>query len=274
MFDPMTKKYPYPEDTGAHYLVVKKDDGTVFDRDYPYVDRSPSMRIRQALIRAVIFLIVFPVLRIRLGLRIKGRENIRAHREEFRRGVISVSNHVHLWDYLSVMRAAFPRKTNVLVWAKNVRGENAKLIRLVGGIPLPEGDVHATAAMTKQTEELLRGGWLHIYSEGSMWEFYRPVRPFKPGAAHLACRCGLPVLPMAFSYRKPGFIRGRIFRQTATFTLSIGEPLRPDASLPFAERRRDLTVRSHEAVCRLAGIDPAENIYPPVYDDSKRVDYY
>ena len=33
MFDPMTKKYPYPEDTGAHYLVVKKDDGTVFERE-------------------------------------------------------------------------------------------------------------------------------------------------------------------------------------------------------------------------------------------------
>lgn len=39
---------------------------------------SMRMLIRQALIRAVIFLIVFPVLRIRLGLCIKGRENIRS----------------------------------------------------------------------------------------------------------------------------------------------------------------------------------------------------
>ena len=45
-------------------------------------------------------------------------------------------------------------------------------------------------------------------------------------------------------------------------------------SLPLLERERDLTVRCHEAVCRLAGIDPAENIYPPVYENSRRVDYY
>ena len=35
MFDPKTKKYPYPEDTGSHYLIVKKDDGTVFLEKVP-----------------------------------------------------------------------------------------------------------------------------------------------------------------------------------------------------------------------------------------------
>ena len=40
------------------------------------------------------------------------------------------------------------------------------------------------------------------------------------------------------------------------------------------EREKDLTIRSHEAVCRLAGIDPKKNIYKPVFDHSKRIDYY
>jgi hypothetical protein len=35
-----------------------------------------------------------------------------------------------------------------------------------------------------------------------------------------------------------------------------------------------MTIRCHEAVCRLAGIEPGENIYPPLYDQSKRIDYY
>lgn len=275
MFDPKTKKYPYPTDTGSHYLVVKKNDGTVFDKDYPYVDRSLSMRFGQGLVRALLYSFVFLVMRIRLGLRIRGRKNLKKHRGVIKKGVISVSNHVHMWDYIAVMRAAVPYKTHILAWDKNVRGENGKLIRLVGGIPVPVNDLHATAAMIKQTAGMLDdGGWLHIYSEGSMWEYYRPIRPFKPGAAYFSCKTGKPVLPLAFSYRKPGFIREKIFHQIALFDLNIGEPLYPDESLPRAARERDLTVRCHEAVCRLAGIDPAENPYPPVYEDSKRVDYY
>ncbi len=275
MFDPKTKKYPYPEDTGSHYLIVKKDDGTVFDESYPYVDTTRRMKVKQALLRVLLYGFVFPVMRVRLGLRIKGRENLKKHKAEIKGGVISCGNHVHMWDYIAVMRGAVPYRTNILAWDKNVRGENGKLIRLVGGIPVPVNDLHATSAMTKAASELVsHGGWLHIYSEGSMWEYYRPIRPFKPGASYFSCKTGKPVLPLAFSYRKPGFIREKIFHQIALFDLNIGEPLYPDESLPRAARERDLTVRCHEAVCRLAGIDPAENPYPPVYEDSKRVDYY
>ena len=38
MFDPKTKKYPYPLDTGEHYLVVKGDNGLVFDKTYHYIE--------------------------------------------------------------------------------------------------------------------------------------------------------------------------------------------------------------------------------------------
>lgn len=115
---------------------------------------------------------------------------------------------------------------------------------------------------------------LHVYAEGSMWEYYAPVRPFKRGAAHIAVDTDKPILPLGFSYREPGWIRKKIFHQIAKFTVTIGEPLFPDASLPEKERERDLTVRCRDAVCRLVGIDPQENLYPPVFDDSKRIDYY
>ena len=107
-----------------------------------------------------------------------------------------------------------------------------------------------------------------------MWEFYAPIRPFKPGVARIACESERPVLPLGFSYREPGWIRKHIFLQIACFTLRIGEPVFPDNSLSGKERRNDLTVRAHEAVCRLAGIDPKTNLYPPFFADSKRIDYY
>lgn len=275
IYDPKTKKFPYPTDTASHYITIKKDDKTVFDKNYPYVDGSFSMRFRQALVRILLYIIVFPVAYIRMGLKIHGRKNLKKHKEIIKNGVISCSNHVHFWDYIAIMCALRPKKTNILVWDKNIRGENGTLMRLVGGIPVPEGDIHASIAMMKSVgEKLNKGGWLHIYSEGSMWEYYRSIRPFKSGAAYMSCKFDKPIIPLALSYREPGFIRKKIFKQIALFDIHIGEPLFPDKALPKEERVTDLVRRSHKAVCELAGIKDGENLYPPVYDNSVRVDYY
>ena len=106
-----------------------------------------------------------------------------------------------------------------------------------------------------------------------MWEYYAPIRPFKSGIGYFACQFEKPIVPMAFSYRKPNWIRRKIFRQIACFTLSIGEPLLADPTLPRKQREADLVKRCHEEVCRLAGIDPAKNLYPPIFEQTKRIDY-
>ena len=274
-FDPKPTKYPFPEITDRHYLVVKKDRGIKIDKDYPYLDRSPGLRIAQAFTRLGLMLIAFPVSIIYIGLRIKGRENIRKHREELKNGVISCSNHIHMWDFISVRKAVRHFNPNLLAWDRNLNGENGTLIKLVGGIPIPVNDIKASTVFLRVTENLLKDkGWLHIYAEGSMWEYYQPIRPFKPGIGYYSVKTGKPVLPLGFSYRKPSWIRKNIFRQPAAITLTVGEPLYPDTSLPRSEREKDLIIRCHREVCRLAGIDPDKNIYPPIFDNTKRIDYY
>ncbi len=276
MFDPKTDRFPYPPETDKHYLKVHMDRGIVFDTEYPYIDRSKGFLFRQGVVRFLLNAFVFWIAAIRMGLKIEGRENIRKYKDVLKNGVVSVANHVHMWDYIAVMTAIRPFRSNLLAWAPNVNGENGTLIRMVGGIPIPEGNTAATKAYLKVMRDLLqnRHGWLHIYAEGSMWEYYRPVRPFKRGAAHIACDSDKPILPLGFSYREPGWIRKHIFRQIATFTLHVGEPLFPNKELNAKEREKDLLIRSHEAVCRRVGIDPEENLYPAVFDNSKRVDYY
>ncbi len=209
-----------------------------------------------------------------MGLRIKGRDIIKKHRDLFKNGVISCSNHVHFWDYICVMKALRPFKPYVIVWARNIRGENGTVSRLTGGIPFPDDNIHGAGAFMRAVKKMLGSGWLHIYAEGSMWEYYKPIRPFKSGAGSLAVKCGKPIVPLAFSYREPGCIRKKVFRQIALFDLNVGEPIFPDESLPQYERENDITKRAHDEVCRLAGIDPDENLYPPLFDNSKRVDYY
>ncbi len=250
--------------------------GIVFDTEYPYIDKSKSFRFKQGVVRLLLHILVFPICTVRLGLKIEGRNNLKKYRDVLKNGAVSVANHVHMWDYLAVMKAIRPFRPNLLSWAPNINGENGTLIRMVGGIPIPDTDLAATMAYFKAIRGLLRDdhGWLHVYSEGSMWEYYQPIRPFKRGAAHIAVDSDKPIMPLAFSYREPGWIRKHIFHQIAKFTLRIGEPLYPNGELNPKAREKDLTERAHDAVCRLAGIDPEKNIYPKLFNDSKRIDYY
>ena len=277
MFDPRTNKFPYTEDTSSHYLPVVEKKKIVFDENYPYVDNSFKYRFVRALSRIPLFLVVFLVQRIRMGYIVKGRKNIRKNKKLIKNGIISVSNHVHMWDYLGIMSLVKPRKPRMLVWDKNVTSSLGGAVRLVGGIPIPVNNMRGFAKMCNQTFDYVKnGGWLHIYAEGSMWEYYAPIRPFKDGPAYFAFKTDRPVLPLAYSYRPVGWLRKKVFHQIAKFTLNVGEPLFIDKSLPKDEAIKKLTIELHEAVCKLAGFEKGENIYEPLYnkESSKRIDYY
>ena len=273
MYDPHSTKYKYPEYTDGHYLEVKKDNGMVFDGDYPYIDRSAGFKFKQWWTRLLLNIIVFPMCPAYMGLRIKNRKNLKKYKDQLKGGAITVSNHIHMWDYIAIMKAIRHRKPHVIVWAPNVRGKDGPLVRMVGGVPIPDGDLAGKVAFNKAIDDSLdRGEFLQVYAEGSMWECYPYIRPFKLGAASLACRHHKPILPIGFSFRKPSWIRKNIFKQEVAVTLTMGEPIFPDENLGEQERRIDLTTRVHNAVCLLAGIEPKENPYPPIFDHSKRAD--
>ena len=273
-FDPKCDLFPYPLDTGSHYLIVKKNRGIVFDDKYPYIDNSFRFKFISFWVRIVLIIMVFLITRIRLGLKVKGKKNLRMHKQELKNGAISISNHVHMWDFLGINIAIKPRHPKIIVWDKNVNGENGSLIRHVGGIPIPVNNLAGTKKFMNTIKDHLENkhGWLHIYPEASMWEYYAKIRPFKQGAFYYAYKCNKPIVPMAFSYREPGFIRKKIFKQIATFTLNVGEPIYPNLELDQKEAIKDLTIRAHAAVCKLAGVE--DNLYEPIYNDSQRIDYY
>ena len=265
---------PCPERTDGHYLKIKKDDGTVFDKNYPYVDNSKKFRFKRNFVRLGLYIIVFPFSYLRMGLRIRGKKNLRKNKKLLKQGALSISNHINMWDYIAIMNAIKPFRPDVLVWDKNVSGESGPLVRLVGGIPIPEHDTQATIAYLDAVNRYLNdGGWLHIYPEGSMWEFYRYIRPFKKGIAHFARMSDKPIVPMGISYRKPGWIRRAIFKQKACFNLCIGEPLFLNPNLSGPEQEVDLIKRCHFAVTSLVGLTEEENVYEPIFNNSKRIDF-
>ena len=273
MFVPVTNgKFPYPEDTASHYAEVKMDRGIVFDKNYPYVDYSSSFAFKRFWVRLLLRLIVFPMSKVRMSIKIKGKANLKYYKDVLSNGAVTIANHVHYWDYICVMKALHNFKWPYLLsWDKNINGDSGPLVRFVGGIPIPENDDEATIAFNKALKKLFEEHhFLHIYPEGSMWEYYAPIRPFKKGAASLAIKNNVPILPMGFSYRKPNWIRRKIFKQMALFTLSIGAPIMPNPDLNQSAQIDDMTIRAHEAVCTLAGFD--NSVYEPIYNNSKKKD--
>ena len=257
----------YPEYTDMHYIKIKKDRNIKIDKNYPYVNKSKFFLFKKWLVRILLYLIVFPMTKIKLGLKVYGKNNLKENKELLKNGVISVSNHINFFDYLAILRTVKPFKPYVLAWKKNINDKSGNLVRLVGGIPIPEDDIIASKAYFKSLNNLLNdNGWLHIYAEGSMWEYYRPIRPFKTGAAYLAIKNNKPILPIGFSYRRPGFIRRKIFRQIALININVGKPIMINNNLDLKNNTNELTKKIHKAVCDLAGI--SNNLYGPIYDES------
>ena len=273
MYNPHSTRYQYPEYTDHHNLDVDIVHQCVFDENYPYFDQSKGFKFKKWLVRVLLYLIVFPFTIPKMGLRIKGRKNLKKYKDQLKNGAVTISNHVHMWDYIAIMKALRPAKPHVLVWAQNVRGKDGPLVRLVGGIPIPDDNYEGKIACNKAVEDYLNnGGWLQIYAEGSMWECYPYIRPFHTGAASLACRFNKPLLPIGFSFRKPNWLRRHLFKQEVVITLSIGKPLFKDDCLPEGAQRIDLTKRAHHSVCLLADIEPKDNPYEEIFDHSKRKD--
>ncbi len=274
-YDPQPTEYPFPEKTDQHYLPLKYQKDIAFDENYPYVDRSFGRRFLDKLMRAATVLVAFPLMRIRTLLRVEGRENLRRHRKVIKNGIVSVANHVFIWDFIAVMYAVRPYRPWIPAWDKNMRGENRFLIRNCRGIPLPTEGHRATAAFARAIDGLLSEDkqWVHICAEGSMWEYYMPIRPFKKGSFTFAVRNDVPVLPLAFSYRQPKGLQ-KLFWRRPLLTLRIGEPVFADKSLGKVAAIDKLARQVHAEVCRLAGINPEENIYEPVFANTDRIDYY
>ena len=272
MYIPNTDKYPYPEDTSGHYLEVTMDRGIIFDKNYPYVDNSKGFRFKRFWVRLLLRLIVFPMARIRFGVKIYGKSNLKRNKEILKNGAITIANHVCMWDYIMCMKALHNYNwTYLLSWDKNINGPDGPLVRMVGGIPIPEGDKEATVAFNEAIKKILdEGHFLHIYPEGSMWEYYAPIRPFKNGVASIAVKHNKPVIPLGFSYRKAGWLRRKLFKQDALFNLKVGKPLFANPNLNRNEQIKDLTIRMHDAVCYLSG--QHENKYDAIYHNSKRID--
>jgi 1-acyl-sn-glycerol-3-phosphate acyltransferase len=258
----------YPEKPDDHMvpLIVKRD--VVVDENYPFLDKSFKFQFVRYFINFVIFTLVFLFSPFMYGLKVEGRKNLRKHKKLFKNGAMTASNHVCRWDFLFIMNCVRYRTMYFPAWKEHLKGPDGWLIRASGGIPVPS-DIKTMKCFNNAFDEIHeKKKWIHVFPESCRFDFFVPIRPFKKGVFSMAQRYNLPVIPIAFSYRPPGFPIGLVnfFRalkggkQLPMVTARIGEPILLDPNLGRKEAIQKLRKDCHEAIVRLAGI--TNNPYP------------
>lgn len=226
------------------------------ENNYPFLDRSFKARLMNFLIYLGIYVIVFPMHKIKYGLKIEGRKNLRKNRKLLKNGAMTVCNHVYRWDFLAVLQACRFRRMWYPAYAKNLNTKDEGQIRATGGIPIPS-TLGATRAFNQAFDKLVsEKKWLHVFPESCRWDWYEPIRPFKKGAFKMAYKYKYPVIPLVITYRKPTGIFKLLGIKHPLTTIHIGEPILPEGK--EVQTRNEITeamlINAHEQMEKMAGI--------------------
>lgn len=241
-----------------------KNKDIKFDSTYNYLDKSLKFKIWHLLIYLTTWFVVFPINRIRYGLRIEGREKIRQYRKCFTNGMMTVCNHVHRWDMLCVLQAMRYRKAWIPMYAQAFNGKDGFLMKHIGGIAIPD-NYSGLRKFDQALDELhSKKQWIHIFPESCSWYNYAPLRPFKTGAFNMAYKYALPIIPMVITFRPRTGWR-KIFSDSGPLlTIHVGDPIVPDLSAPRKEETARLRDFAHKTLLDMAGI--VTNPWPPNID--------
>lgn len=227
-----------------------------------------------ALIRFLAYLIGYPLFHLTLKINVVGRENLPPKGEP----LLLICNHFS-WFEVPLLVGKLPFKPIILgsaeVWQHPV---GKWLARAFGGIPIQRGQVDR-GPLKQALAVLAEGGVLGIFPEGGIDPALRPLTESgvnvagvpgqtaripgqlisaRPGAAYLALKSGVRVLPTAVIGGETVFQNWRRGRRTAV-TLVIGAPfgpLRLDGGLVNRQRREAIDALGDEMMRHIAVLLP------------------
>lgn len=253
--------YEYPEKCDAHMIAVKHLRDVNLDENYPYLQKSFWFRCQRALLQLCLHTVVPPVIWVRHGLRVFGKEKLKQHIAQYPEKILTVSNHVFMWDFICIMLAMRPRLGFFPAWKINLEGPNGPMIRMAGGIPVPT-DTHRPMVkfMQAMDEVFVRGDWVHFFPEGSMWFYYPDIRPLKKAVFKYAVTYDRPVLPITFSFR-PRTGLWKLIGKSPLVDMHIGDPVFSDKSLPKLEAVKQLQKEVYHTMQVMNDIHPGDSTY-------------
>lgn len=188
--DETARRRVHPFHTHIEKIAHQKPGKIKVNADYVYRLRGAAPWLHKALRRVV--LVVFGPLFALWGWQVCGKE----HLNGLPGGAVTVCNHVHPLDCVRLACALFSHEMYFLSLKANLELPVAgRLVRLLGGLPLPE-TAAAGVHLSRTIRTLLgQGALVQIYPEGVLVPYCSTLRPFARGAFCYAADSGAPVLP-------------------------------------------------------------------------------
>lgn len=185
--------------------------------------------------RALAYYSLRPAVRLGLslagGVRVEGEERV-----PLAGGLVVASNHLSLADAV-VLQACVPRILTYLMGEKfyHVPGIH-QFVRFWGVLIVRERGM-SKDALRAAGEVLAAGGAVGVFPEGGISRDGR-VRPAQPGAALIAQRAGVPILPVGLAGTERLLPPGSARLHRARLGICFGEPV-----IPCREPRQALAGR-------------------------------
>ena len=225
----------YPEDDPyARLYKPVYDRNVVVDANYPYLNNSLKYRFfNWSMWNLLLKFGLGLKLRIQMGLRFKGRENLKKYKDVLSGGAITIANHMYRLDCPCVLLAVKAKHTTrIPMFAPNFSTKDNFFLNVVGGVPIPprEAGITAIKKFNEAFDEFHRRGyWFHIFPEAARWDFYKPLRPFQKGALSMSYKYNMPLLPCVITYReRTGIYRLFGKKSLPLLQVEIGAPIIPD----------------------------------------------
>lgn len=235
-----------PDDPSAHgRKVVKGKRKLVFDENYHFYPRSVLFRMWAAFFRAAGICIFNPYTYFKCGVRTYGHKNKKELRHK---PFIITCNHVHMLDDVCVGTNVFPeRKIYYTTMENNIRRRYVGFfMRSLGGIPIPVSSIGGMKKFNSDVSYILNKLKKPVMynPEGSMWPYYREIRPFKKGAFSIAVKNNVPILPILVTFKRKKKRNGKFKYK---FFYTIGEPVYINENLSSEkEKVDDMLSRTHD----------------------------
>ena len=142
---------------------------------------------------------------------------------------VIVSNHVHPFDELALVRAMWPRITYFVSMDANfdipVAGQ---ILSFFGTIPVGPNAAGLREFHRQARRHLAAGDLVGIFPEGERGHDPRRMAPLRPGAFELAVGAGVPVIPCRLV--GTGHVFGLLWRRER-LDVWVGDPIVPDSAM-------------------------------------------
>lgn len=196
------------------------------DYDTAWARRTPARLFRAALVEAV----ARPAVAALARPRREGLDRLDAQAEAGGPVIFAANHHSHVDTPVLITSIPEPWRHHLFVGAAadyffRTPVTSALSAVVIGAVPIERSRVSRRSA--DRAAELIEAGWsMLIFPEGGRspdgWG-----QPFRGGAAYLALRCGVPVVPVHLEGTGAILRKGRKLPSPATARVTFGAPLTP-----------------------------------------------